>query len=218
MIRTPSRAGFTLIEMITVMAVIVILVSLVLSVNSLVQKKAALSRTKAEIASLQLAVKNYESDNATPPRDEKITDILDPRIHGAPATGDQLKLYSESALVLYKAISGDPDLDFKTTEKSYASDYFRPERVKFDDPKSPTRKVAYIVDPFGNCYGYSTAGLAQEEAYTQSLRKDPKAERPKGDKQAGYSPDFDLWSTAGSNVAKPTDPDRVKWVKNWSGN
>lgn len=215
MIRTSSRDGFTLIEMITVMAVIAILVSLVLSVNSLVQKKAALSRTKAEIAALSLAVKNYETDNASPPRDEAITDVLDPRIHGAPASGDQLKLYSDASLVLYKAISGDPDLDFKPTEKSYATDFFRPERIKFDDPKKPDRKVQYIVDPFGNCFGYSTAGLAVEEAYAQKLRKEPKAERPREDQLTGYNPSFDLWSTAGTNVQKPVDSDRVKWVKNW---
>ncbi len=213
--RSPARAAFTLIEMITVMAVIAILVGLVLSVNTLVQKKAALSRTKAEIAALQLAIKSYETDNATPPREEAITDVLDPRIHGAPASGDQLKLYSESSLVLYKALSGDPDLDFKTTEKSYGTDFFRPERIKFDDPKKPDRKVEYIVDPFGNCFGYSTAGLAQEEAYAQKLRKEPKAQRPREDQQAGYSPSFDLWSTGGTNVQAPTDADRVKWVKSW---
>jgi len=230
MIRTPSRGGFTLIEMITVMAVIVVLVSLVLSVNSLVQRKSALARTQGEVASLQLAVKNYETDNASPPREEGVTEAifsegkaddkgLDPRKHGAPSSGDQLKRYKDSILVLYKALSGDENLDFKSsaeeTGKAYASDFFRPERIKFDDPKSTSRKVEYVVDPFGNCYGYSTAGLAQEEAYRESLRKDPKSERPSENQLSGYSPTFDIWSTAGSNVQAPTDADRVKWVKNW---
>jgi prepilin-type N-terminal cleavage/methylation domain-containing protein len=228
--RSSSRAAFTLIEMITVMAVIVILVSMVLSVSSLVNKKGALQRTKGEIASIQLAVKNYETDNAGPPREEGVTEPLfeegkpddkglDPRKHGAPNNPEQLKRYRESVLVLYKALTGDTNLDFKTsadeTGKSYAADFFKAERIKFDDPKSSSRKVEYVIDPFGSCYGYSTAGLAQEEAYREQLRKNPKAERPSQTALAGYSPTCDIWSTAGSSVAEPTDADRVKWVKNW---
>lgn len=230
MIRPSSRAAFTLIEMITVMAVIAILVSLVLSVSTLVNRKATLQRTKGEIASLQLAVKNYETDNATPPREEGVTEPffsegkaddkgLDPRKHGAPSNPEQLKRYKESSLVLYKAISGDTNLDFKAspeeTGKAYAGDFFRPERMKFDDPKSSSRKVEYIIDPFGNCYGYSTAGLAQEEAYREALRKNAKADRPTETQLSGFNPTFDLWSTAGSNIVAPTDADRVKWEKNW---
>jgi prepilin-type N-terminal cleavage/methylation domain-containing protein len=216
MIRSPSRGGFTLIEMITVMAVIVILVSLVLSVNSAVQRKAAFSRTKAEIASMELAIKNYEVDNASPPREDATTDALDPRLHGAPSNSAQLNIYRAACLTLYKALSGDTDLDFKATEKdtgkSYASDFFRPERIKFDNPKDPSRKVEYIQDPFGNCYGYSTLGLSAEETYRQDLRVDPKSERTK---DKGFNPTFDLWSTGGTNIALPTDADRVKWIKNW---
>lgn len=230
MTRSSSRAAFTLIEMITVMAVIVILVSMVLSVSSLVNKKAALQRTKGEIASLQLAAKNYETDNASPPREEGVTEPffengkaddkgLDPRKHGAPTNPEQLKRYKESVLVLYKALSGDTNLDFKTsadeTGKAYAGDFFRPERIKFDNPKSTDRKVEYVIDPFGNCYGYSTAGLAQEEAFREMLRKNAKAERPSENQLAGYNPTFDVWSTAGSNATAPRDEDRVKWVKNW---
>jgi prepilin-type N-terminal cleavage/methylation domain-containing protein len=228
--RSPSRAAFTLIEMITVMAVIVILVSMVLSVNGLVQKKGALQRTKGEIHSLQLAIKNYETDNATPPRLEGVTEPffsegkaddkgLDARKHGAPSNPEQLKRYAESILVLYKALSGDTNLDFRIageeTGKSYAADFFKEQRMKFDDPKSASRAVQQVIDPFGNCYGYSTAGLAQEEAYRESLRKNPKTERPSETRLSGYNPTFDLWSTAGANTTSLSDADRVKWVKNW---
>ena len=209
--RSPSRSGFTLIEMITVMAVIVILVGLVVGVYSYAQKKAAERRTTAEIATIGMAIKNYETDNASPPRDET-TDTLDPRKHGAPNDSEQLKLFKVASQALYKALSGDTDLDFKSTEKSYAPDFFRPERIKFDDPKKTDRKVEYIVDPYGYCYGYSTLGLTADENYRAELRKKPNAERPK---DQGFNPTFDLWSTAGSNVTAPTDLDRQKWIKNW---
>ena len=214
--RSPSRGGFTLIEMITVMAVIVILVSLVLSVNSYVQKKAAERRTKGEIAALELAIKNYEADNAAPPRDEATTDVLDPRQHGAPASGDGLKVYKAASQTLYMALSGDTKLDGKPTEKSYAPDFFKPERLKYNDPKKPDRMVEYVVDPFGNCYGYSTMGLKAEQEWRQ-LQRSPDAKKrdvPRLENQ-GFNSTFDLWSTGGSNIEKPTDSDRVKWIKNW---
>ena len=210
--RSPFRAGFTLIEMITVMAVIVILVSMVLSVNGYVQRKAAGNRTKAEIAAISMAIENYSVDNGSVPREAETTDILDPRNHGAPASGDQLKLYKMASQTLYKALSGDAELTYKPKGKSYAGDFFRAERIKFDDPKSPERKVEYIQDPFGNCYGYSTMGLAADEDYRMSLRKDPGATRPV---EKGFNPTYDLWSTGGSNVPKPVDEDRQKWIKNW---
>lgn len=212
MIRIPSRGGFTLIEMITVMAVIVILVGMVLSVNTFVQRKGAVNRTKAEIAALSMAIENYSVDNGSVPRDAETTDILDPRMHGAPANGDQLKLYKASSQTLYKALSGDAELNFKPKGKSYAGDFFRAERIKFDDPKSADRKVEYVQDSFGNCYGFSTMGLAADEDYRQTLRKEPKATRPI---DKGFNPTYDLWSTGGSNVPKPEDADRQKWIKNW---
>lgn len=230
MTRPSSRGGFTLIEMIVVMTVISILVALILGANSVVQKKSAIQRTKAEIASLSLAIKNYESDNASPPRKESVTEPiytgvqpdesgLSPRLHGAPASGDQLQRYTLASQVLYLELTGDKNLNFRVdageTGKNYASDFFRPERVRFDNPKAPDRRVQFIQDPFGNCYGYSTAGLAQEEAYTMAIRRAPRTERPTESQQRGYNPTFDLWSTGGTNVTAPTDQDRMRWVKNW---
>jgi hypothetical protein len=44
----------------------------------------------------------------------------------------------------------------------------------------------FVKDPFGNSYGYSTAGPTS----------------------GGYNPTFDLWSTANSTTT-------AQWVKNW---
>ena len=59
--------AFTLIELLVVMAIIAILASLVLSVASLSQKKAARSRATTEIAALGAALENYKSDNGDYP-------------------------------------------------------------------------------------------------------------------------------------------------------
>jgi hypothetical protein len=74
------------------------------------------------------------------------------------------------------------------------------------------------MDPFGNPYGYSTAGLAVEQQYRAALSTSPNAPRPP---QKGYNPTFDMWSTAGNNTPPPaTDPTSIalaqaKFVKNW---
>ena len=57
-----SPAAFTLIEMLTVMAVIAILASILLSLNGLVQRKAALTRAHGEIVAMSAACESYKSD------------------------------------------------------------------------------------------------------------------------------------------------------------
>src|SRR5436190_15965765 len=107
MLRSPSRHGFTLIEMLTVMLVIAILAGLVLSVHGLVQNKAARARAEGEMKSISLACESFKADNGTYPRDETTTDKLDPRTSFDPTSSDYLK----AGKSLYIALSGDANAD-----------------------------------------------------------------------------------------------------------
>ena len=227
-----TSSAFTLVEMLTVMAVIAILAGLIVQVNAFAHRKAALVRAEGEIKTMVAACESYKGDFGGYPRDlgpggngkDSWTDDLDPRKDGDPGKAK----YQDACLVLYKALSGDakPGVDASTpatrTEKpdgkpetkGYCE--FRPDQLS----KSSSGEIRFIQDPFGNSYGYSTAGAKTEEDYREAVQKDPSTARPSGEKQQGYSPNFDLWSTGGvvNKTAKgeqELNADRKRWIKNW---
>lgn len=223
MSRSPRHAAFTLIEMITVIAIIAILAGLVLAVNGVAQKKSALSRADAEIKEMSVAIENYKTDNGGYPQDSSsasTTDTLDPR-NASIATDVTNKdgKVAQSSRFLYEQLSGDTDGDGtigngSDTGKNYAPDFWKPTHVYRDKDSSgaPTGPVKYIMDPFGNPYGYSTAGLLVEQDYRTQLATNPSAPRPVQNSKGtqGYNPTFDLWSCGGD-----TTGNSAKWVKNW---
>lgn len=216
------RSGFTLIEMLTVIAVILLLSGLLLSVNSGVQTKAARSRAEGEIAAMSAACENYKADNGAYPRDVGVaalppapasaskTDTLDPRITG---TSVATATYKDASLELYKALSGNTVASGGALTLGPGKSYYEFKPNQLSITKSPSTgmiiNVFFIQDPWGNSYGYSTAGAKFEEDYRTALLTNPTAPRPTVLK--GYNPTFDLWSTGGAqNTANS-----AKCVKNW---
>ena len=203
--KLPNRSAFTLIEMLTVMAVIAILASLVIAVQGVAQRKAATSRAEGEIRTMMAACESYKGDFGSYPRDstgnKSKTDDLDPRVEGNPAK------YLDACLVLYKAISGDAEPPDKPDGKPETKGYFEFKPVQLS--KDSSGSIRFIQDPFGNSYGYSTAGAKEEEKFREDLQKDPKA--PRSATPKGFSPNFDLWSTGGTKLIT----EQKRWVKNW---
>jgi prepilin-type N-terminal cleavage/methylation domain-containing protein len=211
------RAAFTLIEMLVVMVVIAILAGIVLSIAGLVQNKAARSRAEAEIKALAGGCDAYKADNGSFPQDAPLTDSLDPRATGTPAS------YEAASLYLYKQISGDLDANGRndpnasTPEpRSYLSDFFKPNNLSVNSSSVGTAGyVKFIKDPWGNSYGYSTKGAAAEQKYRVDVLTAPTVARQSGQ---GYNPTYDLWSTGGKTVKpNPGQPDDITpvWLKNW---
>jgi Tfp pilus assembly protein PilE len=211
------NGAFTVIELIVVITVIVILTGLVLSTVSYARKKGARARAETEIAAMSAACESYKADNAIYPRDptaNTATDSLDARTMFDPANANAI-LYKTASLVLYRALSGDRNLDrtVSAADKNFNIDgsnlgtpltqlpqayfTFKPNMLS---PTDQTQNVQYIQDPFGNSYGYSTAN-----------QYDPNT--PKG-----YNPTFDLWSTANytpQTSPTPTPSPQNSWIKNW---
>ena len=208
---SPS-SGFTLIEMLTVMAVIGILASLIVAVNGFAQMKSAQVRAEGEIRTMSTSCESYKADMGDYPREASSdaesaasTDSLCPMIDGDPLADK----YKHACLFLYKSLSGDEQADGKGTGKVYYE--FRPDQLK----KNANGSIEYIKDPFGNSYGYSTNGAATEELYRTMLQRNPSARRLKS---GGFNTTFDLWSTGGvisKESAGGLNPARRRWVKNW---
>jgi prepilin-type N-terminal cleavage/methylation domain-containing protein len=179
--------GFTLIELIVVIAIIVILAGLVLSTVGYVQKKAARSRAETEIAAMSAACESYKADNGTYPRNPATTDALDP-------TTTNLAAYNTPSRDLYGLISGDSDFDGAPNAGARSYMTFKPNsllRDNMSNPPSLSNPVTAIRDPFGNSYGYST------------MKASGGAN--------GFNPTFDLWTVADGTAGT----DQTKWVKNW---
>ena len=206
-----SSSAFTLVEMLTVMAVIAILTSLVVATSGYVMNKAARERALGEIHEMASACESYKTDNGGYPQN-KHTDALDPKLDANPITGAQAERYKKACTELYSCLAGDfePDNDPDGVPEKKAYIHFTPNRLQFSKKADgQIKQVKYIMDPFGNCYGYSTMQLVEEQKYREDVRKDPKTPRP--DISRGYNPNFDLWSTAGQTSII----EARKWVKNW---
>ena len=138
MTRKTPGGGFTLIEMITVMAVIAILTSIVLAVNSFVQRKSSTIRATTEIKAIEAALASYKADNGSVPRKDDVTEGagLNPVQHVNPASGNDKKKYVLACRELYEKLNGDYDRDGRTDKElgnertSYAADFFTPNRMR----------------------------------------------------------------------------------------
>ena len=189
------KAAFTILELLVVITIIIVLAGLILSTVGYVQKKGARSRAEAEMAAMSAALESYKADNGIYPRDttNSYTDNLDARHDGSAGNA-----YQKAAQFVYGELSADKDYNGKVdaTEaqnKSYFA--FKPQMLDgTKDPNGNLTSVAFIRDPFGNSYGYSTA-------YQLASTK-------------GYNPTFDLWSTGGT-VTGSDPPDQSQWIKNW---
>lgn len=167
-----------MVEILVVMAIILIVAGLILVTSSYVHNKAARSRAETEIAAMSAALENYKVDNGVYPV-SSATNALDAQSSSDPGG------YQTSSTFLFQSLTGDSDLDGQPGPGVvYLS--FKPNQLAGAGANTFTK------DPFGNSYGYSTAGQARTVG-------------------VGFNPTFDLWSTAGSNA----DTGKPGWIKNW---
>ena len=163
--------------------VLVVIGSAVLSINGSYRRDGR-RRDEAEIMALSVALESYKIDSGSYPSDPLSTEQLKPNASFDPAS------YIKASQFLFLALSGaeGQGTDGRSSTKR---------KVYMELPSQMLRANAaggtYIVDPWGNSYGYSTF----------------KSVHP--DSLDGNNPTFDLWSTAGGKREK----DKAKWTQNW---
>ena len=225
--RKSPASAFTLIEILTVLAIIGILVVLVFSVGTYVYRKAMLVKTDGFKHKLESACEIYKADTGSYPRDipsdtadNSVTDNLNPKVDFDPTTGT----YAKSSLFLYKELTGDKTGDGipDDGEPRYLKE-FEPRILNAVKDKTTGKitSVNFIQDGFGNSFAYSTAAAKDRQTYQTELLKDPSKastlQPPTGAALHGFNDGaFDLWSTGGKTMKDTTDDlTWAGWVKNW---
>lgn len=220
-----ANHGFTLLEVLAVVVIILIIAGWIITAAQSANQRAARHRAEAEIKDIEMACETFRADYGSYPRSEQYTEPvtggeapINPLRDGNPNTD----AYRKSSAYLYVALSGDANMDGKLKGEDEPSkgymDFQTNARMLAGqkDKNGKFTRVDYLQDPFGNSYGYCTAGAKQEADYKAEVDKlGSKAKR--ATTQIGIRNTFDLWSTGGKIVTggSLSDSDRNAWVKNW---
>jgi prepilin-type N-terminal cleavage/methylation domain-containing protein len=202
--RARHLASFTLIELLTVMAVIAILASLILYAGSSVMNKAARSRAASEIQAMATACEGYKTDNGIYPQlpATLATTFTTNTYAGTDGSGSGGN-YQQSSQILYETLSNQTNFNDIPVPGTRAYMSFKANQLGNTATAASTAYGAgtstYIKDPWNNSYAYSTA--------TNSAGATPY-------NGVGF---FDLWSTGGILQAKLTATPSLTnaWISNW---
>ena len=235
--------AFTLIELMTVIAIILVLAALVLGLAGSAQTKGAQARATAEIQGLSSAANSYQIDNGTYPRvttgsngtsptTAAPSDKLNPATSYDPVA-TTVPTYSATSQQLYQLLCGSFYLDTTGTPQYYnpaspptgiskPTMYFQFKASQLKQSTSPPVTSGYVLpttvtaisDPFGFSYGYSTIYQANQDV----INSGGTGANP----TPGYNPTFDLWSTGGYSSAGKSYPTNITssnyytlWIRNW---
>jgi len=136
--KSPTRkqaAGFSLIELLVVVAIIAILAGLILQTAGFVQNKAARSRAEAEVAALSAALESYKADYGDYPLSSTAG-------------------YANSATLLFNVLT------LSNSNNPLGKVYFDAPASILLNSKAPLSPTNQLIDPFGQPYNYTYPGNA----------------------------------------------------------
>jgi prepilin-type N-terminal cleavage/methylation domain-containing protein len=186
-------SSFTLIELLTVIAIIAILLGLTLAAASGVLKSAARSKARTDIQALTTALEGYKNDNGAYPI---VPSGGFSSTNDYSQSPDSVGDYENSSAYLYQQLTGETNFgNHPPTAASGTKIYDTFTRAQLGNDDTGDEDVPiYLKDPFGNSYGYySTTNGA------------PTTTLPNNG--GGF---FDLWSTGGDTTGATNS-----WIDNW---
>ena len=185
-LKTKGLRGFTLVELLTVVTIIVILSGMVVGVSSFVQRKAAVEKARVQMELFNLKINEYKADAGgyLPPTTEEDIEAKSGLIIYRMLYGDGIGADGIAGTADDGALDGEPDegavvyipdLNPNTNDQNWI------------DKKGSDVPVE-IVDPWGNPWRF------------RNQKGDPDQQNP----------DFDLWSV-GPDGKNGTEDD----IRNW---
>jgi general secretion pathway protein G len=151
----------------TVIIIIAMLAGLIVGVGKYAITKGAVSRAQAEIATMEMALEQYKSDNGAYPKSTTTRRT---------ASGVPGMIEINNSIALYAAL---------TSPKPYMT--FKPNQIRFD--RATTKP--YLIDPFGNPYNYYCNPGALDQTNTASF--DLWSYGPNGINDEGTNDDITNW-------------------------
>ncbi len=221
--RVNRRSAFTLIELLTVMAIILVLAGLIINIAGSANYNTAKSRARGEIKAMEVALESYKADNgsfpaepnAPPTGSAPTTTMLDPHAVNDTSNTDpnnsSSNKYKQNSEYLYQVLSGfpvnvsgtsaastpNPSGTAATMSKAYMK--FAPgqlQTAKSFEGNAPT--TVSINSPYMyliDPFGFSYGySTINATSVAYNNTRSPPVTTPVTE---GYNPTFDLWSTAG---------------------
>jgi prepilin-type N-terminal cleavage/methylation domain-containing protein len=190
------HSSFTLVELLTVIAIIGILVAITLQAASGVMAKAARSRASSEIQAISAALESYKNDNGAYPQAFGLLTNTAASPYTSLTIDGSTTAYQTNSAVIYQALTGMTN--FGNTPITGTKTYMAFKSGQLGNFSSSASSPVYIQDPWGYSYGYSTGTTngAPTPSYPYT--------------GSGF---FDLWSTGG--LLAPSATNSTAWLANW---
>ncbi|QQL43989.1 type II secretion system protein [Sulfuriroseicoccus oceanibius] len=181
------RAGFSMAELLVVMAILAILMTLTFSGISIANKKQRSTKTEAQMAVFKAGLEKFKSDHGGYPQ---ITDA------------------EEGSKLLYAALSGDTNYDGEYDKSDKNLDWLN------NGKKSNRRAKSYVPELLAG--GTSNQGWVDEDYYIiDAFGERIRYEADVNSRQMWNAPThYDLWSL-GTNNLEEEEENQDKWIKNW---
>lgn len=214
-------ASFTLVELLTVIAIIAILAGLTLAAASKVMNSANRNRATVEIAAMSSALEAYKNDNGVYPVGYPMfnsTTSTSSSLTGPPSGSYTLDpsvaggTYQSGAQALYEALTSKTNfLDTPVAGARVYMPTFKANQIGNATTAAGTgygaSTASYVQDPWSYAYGYSTGdGNSPQTLYPNNA----------GTTNSTPGSSFDLWSTGGTTGNTTSNPNATNtWLKNW---
>lgn len=192
-----KRSGFSLIELLIVIALIALLAGMVMAASAAIQGKMLRNRAEAFLAEIQGGLDLYKIDHGTYP--------INP-------ADDRDAAAKKGAHILYKYLSGDFDPVDGEFDLADPDNKIYVESLDYKSSQKQGKGTVGIglggeyvaMDPFGGLIRYLCDLPNRVVGGKQEIRT--------------LNPTYDLWSLGGAVPGEDDMENKSKWITNWGTN